>query len=79
MRALLGRQPGREDYPDQQSYRSDVILERIALPRGYNAATGTLRYTVSSIVRDKDSFPDNYFRHKVTILGLKPISVPPIG
>jgi hypothetical protein len=52
-----------------------VFIDRIQ----YDAATGTLRYTVSSIVRDKDSFPDNYFRHKVTILGLKPISVPPIG
>ena len=42
-------------------------------------ASGTLSYTVSSILRDKDDFPENYFRHKATILGLKPISVPPIG
>jgi hypothetical protein len=33
---------------------------------------GRLRYKVSSIVKDKDDFPDNYFRHKVTILGLRP-------
>jgi hypothetical protein len=34
--------------------------------------TGTLRYKVSSVVRDNDTDPANYFRHKVTILGLGP-------
>ena len=34
--------------------------------------TGTLRYKVSSVVRDNDTVPANYFRHKVTILGLGP-------
>ena len=34
--------------------------------------TRTLRYKVSSMVRDNDSDPPNYFRHKVTILGLGP-------
>jgi len=58
---------------DQHVKDFGVFIDRIQY------AAGTLRYTVSSIVRDKDLFPDNYFRHKVTILGLKPISVPPVG
>jgi len=33
--------------------------------------TGTLRYKLTSAFRDKDSFPGHYFRHKVTILGLR--------
>ncbi|MGH7515924.1 MAG: hypothetical protein ACREOC_00435 [Gemmatimonadales bacterium] len=33
---------------------------------------GTLRYKVSSILRDKNTWPDNYFRHKVTVLCLRP-------
>jgi hypothetical protein len=37
-----------------------------------NDPTGTLRYKVSSVVRDNDTDPANYFRHKVTILGLGP-------
>jgi len=37
-----------------------------------NDPTRTLRYKVSSVVRDNDTDPANYFRHKVTILGLGP-------
>lgn len=37
-----------------------------------NDPPGRLRYTVSSVLRDDDTFPDNYFRHKITILGLGP-------
>jgi len=33
---------------------------------------GRLRYRVSSVLHDDDTFPDNYFRHKITILGLGP-------
>lgn len=33
---------------------------------------GRLRYKVSSVLHDDDTFPDNYFRHKITILGLGP-------
>jgi hypothetical protein len=33
---------------------------------------GRLRYKVSSVVRDNDTDPANYVRHKVTILGLGP-------
>jgi hypothetical protein len=51
-----------------------VFIDRIQYERQPDS-TGTLRYTVSSIVRDKNNSPDNYFRHKVTILGLKPLVV----
>jgi len=37
-----------------------------------NDPPGRLRYTVSSILHDDDTFPDNYFRHKITILGIGP-------
>ena len=32
-----------------------------------------LRYKVSSVVRDRDDSPANFFRHRVTILGLRPL------
>lgn len=35
--------------------------------------TGTLRYTISSILRDQDGDPGHRFGHRVTILGLKPV------
>lgn len=38
-----------------------------------NDPPGRLRYTVSSVLHDDDTFPDNYFRHKSTILGLGPM------
>ena len=64
---------------DQHVKEFGVHIDRIRYERPPGSATGTLRYTVSSVLGDKDAFPENYFRHKVTILGLKPTSVPPIG
>ena len=64
---------------DQHVKEFGVYIDRIQYERPPGSATGTLRYTVSSVLGDNDAFPDNYFRHKVTILGLKPMSVPPIG
>jgi CARDB len=40
------------------------------------ASTGTLSYKLTTRFRDKDGFPGPYFRHKVTILGLRPTTVP---
>lgn len=64
---------------DQHIKEFGVFIDQIKYERPPDSATGTLSYTVSSIVKDKDSFPENYFRHKVTILGLKPIVVQPPG
>lgn len=41
------------------------------------APGGTLRYKLSSILRDNDSFPAHYARHKVTILGIRAVSSVP--
>jgi hypothetical protein len=35
-----------------------------------NDPPGRLRYKASSVLHDDDTYPDNYFRHKITILGL---------
>ncbi len=37
-----------------------------------NDPPGRLRYKISSVLHDDDTYPDNYFRHKITILGLGP-------
>jgi hypothetical protein len=42
----------------------------------YTPGGGTLTYTVSSVLRDKDSVPGHYPRHKITILGLQPNAQP---
>jgi hypothetical protein len=60
---------------DQHVKVLGVFIDRIHYERSPGSSTGTLRYTVSSILSDKDAFPDNYFRHKVTIIGLKPTGV----
>jgi len=35
------------------------------------STAGRLRYQVSSVLRDRNTWPDNYFRHKVTVLCLR--------
>jgi hypothetical protein len=57
---------------DQHVKELGVWIDRIHYERQPASPTGTLRYTVWSIVKDNDDYPDNYFRHKVTILGFKP-------
>lgn len=64
---------------DQHIKEVGVFIDQIKYERPPGSATGTLSYTVSSIVKDKDSFPGNYFKHRVTILGLKPIVELPPG
>ena len=41
---------------------------------GYDKNSRTLRYKLSSILRDRDGSPNYYHRHKVTILGLRPVA-----
>jgi len=66
---------------DQHVRDFGIFIDRIHYDRPPGAATGSLRYTVTAVLSDKDAFPDNYFSHKVTILGLKPTSTaaPPVG
>ena len=60
---------------DQKIKELGIFLENVSYERPTSSSVGTLRYKVSSIVKDDDTVPDNYFRHKVTILGLKPTGV----
>lgn len=56
---------------DQHVKELGIWLDDVRYERPPGAATGTLRYKVYSVVRDDDDWPDNYHRHKVTVLGLK--------
>ena len=60
---------------DQHVKELGIWLDRIQYERPPGSPAGTLRYRVQSIVKDNDDYPDNFFRHKVTILGLKPTGV----
>jgi hypothetical protein len=42
---------------------------------GYDKNTRTLRYKLSSILTDKDDYPGHVYRHKVTVLGLRPLAL----
>jgi hypothetical protein len=66
---------------DQHVKDFGIFMDRIHYERPPGATTGNLRYTITAVLADKDAFPDNYFSHKVTILGLKPtaIAAPPVG
>lgn len=41
-----------------------------------NKTTGTLRYTISSILHDEDNLPFHRFDHRVSVLGFKPVASP---
>jgi hypothetical protein len=49
-------------------------LDEIHYDKTPAAPTGTLRYKVSSILKDKDGSPGHDYSHKVTILGFKPVT-----
>ncbi len=55
---------------DEHVKELGIWIDDLRYERPPGAVTGTLRYKVYSIVKDDDTFPDNYFRHKVTVLGL---------
>jgi len=39
----------------------------------YELGVGRLRYKLSSILADNDKDPEHYYRHKVTVLGIRPV------
>jgi len=47
-----------------------VWVDNIQYDKDPDEATGTLRYRVSSVMRDNDLVPFHIARHKVSILGL---------
>lgn len=59
---------------DQHVKEIGVWLDNVHYDRLPGASTGTLRYTINSILKDNDTFPDNFYTHKVTVLGFKPLS-----
>ena len=56
---------------DEHITEMGMRIDEWSYTRNPAAPTGTLRYKLTSAFRDKDSFPGHYFRHKVTILGLR--------
>jgi hypothetical protein len=58
---------------DQNVREIGISIDNLHYDRAPNAPTGTLRYTVSSTLHD-DSNHGHYSLHKVTILGLRPLS-----
>ena len=63
---------------DEHVTEIGIWLHDIEYEKNSGLPAGTLRYKVSSILRDKDNSPGHHFRHKVAILGLKPIDQTPI-
>jgi CARDB len=55
---------------DEHVKEIGIWLENITYEKEPGSPTGTLRYTVVSVLRDDDDWPGHYSRHKVTILGL---------
>ena len=49
-------------------------LDEIHYNKTPGAPTGTLNYTLSSILKDKNGTPGHGYSHKVTILGFKPVT-----
>ncbi|AMV12801.1 hypothetical protein SCO11_09050 [Legionella pneumophila serogroup 1] len=70
-------------YPckDHHVKRLGVWLHDISYEKAPTSLVGTLRYSISSILRDKDRVPLHIPRHKITLLGMnstppRPIPVP---
>jgi len=58
---------------DENVTRIGIWITEFQYDKPADEPTGTLRYTISSILRDKDGSPGHLFRHRVSILGLKPV------
>lgn len=63
---------------DEHVTEIGVWLHDLEYEKDPGVSVGTLRYKLSSVLRDKDSQPGHYFRHKVSILGLKPVEQSPV-
>ena len=56
---------------DQHVKEIGVWIDSFAYEYTPGAPAGRLRYKVSSVLHDDDSWPDNFFRHKVSVLCLR--------
>ncbi len=67
-------------YPckDHHVKRLGVWLHDMSYEKAEGSEVGTLRYSISSILRDKDRIPLHIPRHKITILGMNITRTTPI-
>lgn len=56
---------------DQQVSGVGIWIEKFSYDKNPNQLTGTLTYTLSSSLHDKDNSPGFYASHKVTLLGFQ--------
>ena len=62
----------RYELDDEHITEIGIWIEDWSYEKPFGAPAGTLRYKLSSVMRDKNSKPGHAFRHKVTMLGLRP-------
>ncbi|MCM2281470.1 MAG: hypothetical protein NDI61_06445 [Bdellovibrionaceae bacterium] len=55
---------------DEHVKEMGAWIHDISYEKAPESQTGTLRYSVSSVIRDSDSRPGQKFKHRVSILGL---------
>lgn len=58
---------------DQNVAEIGIWIDEMHYEKTPNAQTGTLRYKISSILRDEDNSPGFFSSHKATILGLQAV------
>ncbi|GAB4019113.1 hypothetical protein GCM10028808_55860 [Spirosoma migulaei] len=56
---------------DQHVKQAGIWIDKFRYEKNPTQLTGTLTYTVASVLRDEDNWPDFGARHKVTILGFQ--------
>lgn len=56
---------------DQHVKKAGVWIDKIQYTKNPADLTGTLTYTLASVLQDDDNWPDFVTRHKVTILGFQ--------
>ena len=56
---------------DQHVKQSGIWIDKFHYDKNPTQLTGTLTYTLASILRDDDGSPGFYARHKVTVLGFR--------
>ena len=62
------------DCDDNNVKEIGIWIDKWSYQKDPGASAGKLRYTLSSILRDKNGKPYFSSRHKVTVLGLKPVT-----
>jgi hypothetical protein len=71
---LTGWELGYGCMGDQHVTEVGIWIDEMHYDKTPDTPGGTLRYKLSSILRDEDNNPGFDFAHKVTVLGLKPVS-----